>query len=354
MAIRVVLVDDSTLVRKFLSETLSADPDIEVVGAAHNPIIARNMIKQLDPDVAVLDIEMPGMDGLSFLERIMTLRPMPVVMFSSLTQEGSEAALSALALGAVDFIAKPSGHASWSTAAMTLIESIKATASAHVPPLGSELCVRKANTTRRNWPDDRVVAIGASTGGVQALRAILAALPKDCPPILIAQHMPANFIASFVRRLDDGSEISVREVTQDCIAEPGHAYFAVGQRHLQLAKFDGGYKCRLGPGNIPATHVPSVDVLFQSVALAAGSAAMGIVLTGMGRDGARGLSEIARSGGVTAAQDKTTSLIYGMPKAAVDLGAVQFEVSLDRIPEFILAASGRGRQAGGREWAQVC
>ncbi|MGQ0455834.1 MAG: protein-glutamate methylesterase/protein-glutamine glutaminase [Hyphomicrobium sp.] len=349
MPIRVVCVEDSAVMRVFLRDALSSTDEIEVVGAAHDPLIARDMIKRLQPDVLTLDINMPNMDGLDFLERLMRLKPLPVIMFSAYTQEGSNAALQALAAGAVDFVAKPAASEpdAWNDAARNLIAKIKSAASAQIQaalPAPSDGRRRSAPIPASGWPRSRIVAIGASTGGVQALRQVLGSLPANAPPILVAQHMPPNFTSSFAKRLNATCDVAVAEAEDGVELMPGSVYVAPGDRHLLLDKGRGGFVCRLEGGAEINGHMPSIDLLFSSVASVAGSAAMGIVLTGMGRDGAQGLSDIRQAGGVTAAQDQATSLIYGMPKAAIEAGAAQFELSIDRVASFILEPQSRSRK----------
>ncbi|MFN0218401.1 MAG: chemotaxis response regulator protein-glutamate methylesterase [Hyphomicrobium sp.] len=345
--IRVVVVEDSAVMRIYLRDALCSTGEIEVVGAAHDPLIARDMIKRLSPDVLTLDINMPNMDGLDFLERLMRLRPLPVVMFSAHTREGSNAALQALAAGAVDFVSKPAAGEpeAWNSAARELISKIKSAASARIqasPGLTGDVRGKTA-LAGGGWPRNRVVAIGASTGGVQAIRQVLGALPVDSPPILIAQHMPETFTASFAKRLDVNSDVAVCEAQDGQEVVGGTVYIAPGDRHLLLESRRNGYVCRLQGGGEIRGHMPSIDLMFQSVASAAGHAAVGIVLTGMGRDGAQGLSDIRQAGGLTAAQDQATSLIYGMPKAATENGAAQFELPLDRIAPFILESQSHAR-----------
>lgn len=336
--IRVLIVEDSAVMRKFLRDVLSSTSEIEVVGAAHDPYIARDMIKRLDPDVLTLDINMPKMDGLEFLERLMRLRPLPVVMFSGLTQEGSGAAVQALTMGAVDFVAKPTtGDISvWNNVASELIDKVRAAANAHLQLLMEDARPDKTDEKPSEpWPLNRLVAIGASTGGVQALRQILGELPEICPPIVVAQHMPANFTASFAKRLNTQCRVTVSEAQDGAEIAPGNVYFAPGDKNLTVEFRRSSYICRIESGG--GAQTPSIDQLLQSVAATAGPAAMGVILTGMGRDGAAGLSAIKAAGGSTAAQDRETSLIYGMPKAAVELGGAMYELPLDRIGSFLLS-----------------
>ncbi len=345
--IRVLIVDDSALMRKFLRDVLSRDDDIEVVDTAADSLIAREKIKRYNPDVITLDVEMPNMSGLDFLERLMRLRPMPVIMFSSLTSRDANESLRALALGAIDVLGKPVAGTpeEWAILADELIEKIKVAAGARVQPI-MEIEPAPRVVTADVWtkgPIDRVVAIGASTGGVQALQTVLSALPERCPPILVAQHMPPNFTRSFTRRLDQNCAVSVLEAVDGAEVACGCVYVAPGDRHLLLERRMNGYVCRLKGGAEHNGHMPSIDLMLQSVAVAAGTAAMGIVLTGMGKDGAVGLRQIYDAGGITASQDEASSLIYGMPKAAVAIGGAQHELPLDRVATFIMEPSTRLR-----------
>jgi two-component system chemotaxis response regulator CheB len=341
MAIRVLVVDDSALMRELLSELLASDPGITVVGVANDPYIARERIKALNPDVITLDIEMPRMDGLSFLERLMALRPMPVVIVSTLTQKGADAALRALELGAVDCVAKPLIDMRQGMTGLRdeLVAKVRAAAAARprareaVPAQRPKLVVDPSVSAA-----GRIVAIGASTGGVEALQSLLTALPANSPAILITQHMPAGFSKSFAGRLDDMCSMTVSEATNGRRVMPGHVYIAEGGRHLELRRTGGHYECRLHDGPAVSGHRPSVDVLFASVAEAAASNAVGIILTGMGNDGAAGLLQMRNAGARTFGQDERSCLIYGMPRVARQIGAVEAEIPLDRMPEQLLDA----------------
>ncbi len=334
--VRVLIVDDSPSMCALLRRALSADPEISVVGVAPEPGAARAMIKALNPDVITLDIEMPGMDGLSFLERIMRLRPMPVVMCSTLTARGAEATIEALRLGAVDCIAKPIGNAhEIELNAAHLCETVKAAARSVVrstPEAIAPLASVRAEAMR-----DVVIAIGASTGGVEALFTILKALPVMCPPILVVQHMPAAFTPGFAARLNADCALHVVEARDGTPIERGTVYIAPGgQTHMELA---GGLhgRIRLRSGPIHGGHRPSVDVLFQSL-VSVGPAAVGVMLTGMGCDGADGLLAMRRAGARTLGQNKDSCVVYGMPRAAFALGAVEREVDLTALPGAILGA----------------
>lgn len=311
---------------------------IEVVGLAPEPHAARAMIKELSPDVITLDVEMPGMDGLSFLEKIMRLRPMPVVMCSTLTARGAEVSIEALRLGAVDCVAKPSGNPLEIVRdAQLLCETVKGAARSAVRPVArryqAPVSARRASAGVR----DMVIAIGASTGGVEALFSLLSGLPEYCPPVLVVQHMPAAFTGSFAARLDRECRVRVVEAVDGQPIARGTVYIAPGgERHMELSGGTGG-RIKLRPGDPITGHRPSVDVLFRSIA-PLGAAAVGIILTGMGSDGAEGLLAMRRSGARTLGQSRDSCVVYGMPRAAVGLGAVEKECSLSAMPEAILAA----------------
>ena len=354
--IRVLVVDDSALVRQMLTEMLNGDPDIEVVGAAPDPYIAREKIKKLDPDVLTLDVEMPRMDGITFLRNLMRLRPMPVVMVSSLTERGADVTLQALELGAVDFVTKPRVGIADGLAAYAdeIIAKVKTAAGVRVRAL--ERIVRQADrapavgkqadgaTRPRHFSTtDRIIAIGSSTGGTEAIREILVALPPDTPGILIAQHIPPGFSAAFARRMDGCSALSVCEAGDGQQVRPGHVYIAPGDRHLVLERNGARYVCRLSDEPPVNRHKPSVEVLFRSVARAAGHNAVGVMLTGMGADGAEAMRELRDSGAFTLAQDEESSVVWGMPGEAVRRGAVARVVPLSRMAGAMLeAVAGEG------------
>ena len=345
--IKVLIVDDSALVRQLLTELLSSDPAIQVVGSASDPFAARDRIKQLNPDVLTLDVEMPRMDGLKFLENIMRLRPMPVVMVSSLTQSGAQTTLSALELGAVDFVAKPTlGVAEGLQAsANELIEKIKVAAVSH-PRQRLETATptrAPASSGRIKYETtDRIVAIGASTGGTEAVRVVLSQLSADAPGIVIAQHIPEAFSTSFAERLDNASAISVCEAQDGQEIRPGHAYVAPGDDHLLVVRSGARWKCSLKKTAPVNRHRPSVDVLFESVARNCGHNACGIVLTGMGDDGARGLKTMRDEGAFTAVQDEASSVVWGMPGAAWKLGAAHRQLRLNEVSQAIEEFARRG------------
>lgn len=338
MPIRVLVVDDSALMRELLSELLASDRGIEVVGTAGDPFVARERIKTLNPDVLTLDIEMPRMDGLSFLERLMTLRPMPVVIVSTLTQKGADAALRALELGAVDCVAKPLLDMRHGMAELRdeLVGKVRAAASSR-PHARNPLPARQTPLVvdPKVSAAGRIVAIGASTGGVEALQRLLTALPANSPAILITQHMPAGFSQSFALRLNEICRMTVSEATHGRRVMPGHVNIAPGGRHLEVKRSGGHYECRLHDGPAVSGHRPSVDVLFASVAEAAGRNAVGVIMTGMGSDGAAGLLRMRNAGARTLGQDETSCLIYGMPRVAKQMGAVEEEFPLDRLAQLL-------------------
>jgi two-component system chemotaxis response regulator CheB len=338
--IRVLVIDDSALMRKFISEVLSSDPDICVVATAADPLIARKKIRKLNPDLITLDIEMPKLNGLDFLEKIMRLRPMPVLVVSAYAETGSEVARKALELGAVDFATKPGLDAEGGLITMRdeLIHKVKAAAAASFHPRhrpARTRPVRKMPSGLRSRAR-RVVAIGASTGGVYALTDILSDLPADAPPILITQHISGVFVERFAQRLDISTALSVTVATNNMRLMPGHAYLAPSGRHLTLSRSGGHFLTRLVDRPPVCGHRPSVDVLFSSVAACAGAAATGILLTGMGKDGAEGLLKMRNAGAMTICQNEATSLIYGMPRAAVVIEAADQELPLDQIAGFIV------------------
>jgi two-component system chemotaxis response regulator CheB len=335
---RVLIVDDSAIVRRVLAEELARDPAIEVVGTAPDPYVARDKIVALEPDVITLDIEMPRMDGVTFLRRLMEYYPLPVVVVSSLTQAGSRLALDALEAGAVEVVAKPGPAYSVGEMAGDLARIVRAAALVRVerlapPATRPPIQLALARTT------DTVVAIGASTGGTTALERILAALPPTAPGTLIAQHMPEQFTATFARRLNQMSALEVREARDGDAVVTGTALIAPGNRHLLLRRSGATYHVQVKDGPQVNYHRPSIDVLFKSVARYAGSNAVGVLLTGMGDDGADGLAEIRAAGAPTIAQDEATSVVFGMPKEAIERGAASQVLPLDSIARGILDAA---------------
>ena len=344
--IRVLIVDDSALVRSLLTEMLGSAPGIEVAGVAADAHAAREKIKRLNPDVLTLDVEMPRMDGITFLRNLMRLRPMPVVMVSSLTDRGADVTLDALALGAVDYLPKPKLDlaATLKDYRQELIEKIRTAACASVralapqreamlpePAHSADAVLPKNPGPRQLRTTDRIIAIGASTGGTEAIKEVLTRLPPDCPGVVIVQHIPKAFSGPFARRMDGCSAVSVCEAQDGQHILPGHVYIAPGDRHLMLMRDGTRYVCRLDDGVPVNRHKPSVDVLFRSVAQNAGRNAIGALLTGMGKDGARGLKEMLDSGSQTIAQDEATSVVWGMPGEAVALGAAQHVVPLENV-----------------------
>ena len=333
MSIRVLIVDDSALIREVLSRTLGRDGDIVVVGTAEDPIDARQKVKDLNPDVVTLDIEMPNMNGLQFLDKLMRLRPVPVVMVSTLTHKGASETLLALELGAVDFVAKPSTDLAGGLEAFgsNLREKVRAAATSDVRggPAPKPAPAQKPRTAAA--PAGALIALGASTGGVEAIRVVLGEMPADCPPIVIAQHMPAGFTTRFAARLDELSEVKVLEAEDRMPLENGKAYVARGDWHLRVERSSGQLKCRLTQDELTSGHRPSVDVLFESVARQVGGMAVGAILTGMGRDGARGLKLMRDAGAYTVGQSPGSALVYGMPRVAFEEGAVVEQAPVEAI-----------------------
>ena len=348
MSIKVLVVDDSALIREVLSRMLSRDNDIVVVGTATDPIDAREKIKQLDPDVVTLDIEMPNMNGLAFLEKLMRLRPTPVVMVSTLTKKGASETLLALELGAVDFVAKPSAEFEGGIEAFGagLRDKIRAAAKSDVRGRAvSRAEAPRASIKSAAAPAGALIAIGASTGGVAAIRTVLSDLPADCPPVVIAQHMPAGFTNRFAARLDELCALKVVEAADRMPLVPGHAYVARGDYHLRVERSSGQLKARLTQDDLASGHRPSVDVLFESVARTIGPMAVGAILTGMGRDGARGLRMMRDAGAYTVGQNQATALVYGMPRVAFEEGAVVEQAPLDAIAGRLASALVRLKSA---------
>jgi two-component system chemotaxis response regulator CheB len=347
MSIRVLVVDDSALIREVLSRTLVREGDITVVGTAADPIEAREKIKTLDPDVVTLDIEMPNMNGLAFLDKLMRLRPTPVVMVSTLTRKGASETLLALELGAVDFVAKPGADLSGGIEAFAaaLRDKVRAAARSDVRGRAERVEVPKVAVRTAAGPEGAVIAIGASTGGVEAIRTVLSGMPVDCPPILIAQHMPAGFTARFAARLDELSTITVLEAEDRLPLKAGHAYVARGDYHLRVERSSGQLKCRLSHDDLASGHRPSVDVLFESVARTVGPLAVGAILTGMGRDGARGLKLMRDAGAYTVGQSQASALVYGMPRVAFEEGAVVDQAPVEAIAARLANALSRLRNA---------
>jgi len=338
--IRVLVVDDSALVRRVLSEELSRFPDIQVVGTAVDPYMARDRIVELKPDVLTLDVEMPRMDGLSFLSKLMKHHPLPVIVVSSLTPEDSENALRALQLGAVEVIPKPGSQFTVPDVGRRLVRAIRAASVARVRRVvdGPEGEKRIAPAVKNLETTHKVLGIGASTGGTQAIERLLRVLPPNSPGTAIVQHMPPGFTASFAERLDNLCAMAVREARDGDILSPGLTLVAPGGNHLLVQRSGARYHVKVKSGPPVNRHKPSVDVLFQSLASSAGSNAVGVILTGMGMDGAKGLAELRETGAHTIAQNEDTSVVFGMPKAAIELGGVSEVLPLDQIPQGILDA----------------
>lgn len=354
--IKVLIVDDSALVRQILTEILGQDSGIDVVGSAADPYAAREKIKKLDPDVLTLDVEMPRMDGLTFLSNLMRLRPMPVVMVSSLTESGAAVTLQALELGAIDFVTKPKVDLAHTLDdyALEIREKVRVAARARVQErrvtptpvapakltvgekYSADVILQRQDQRRPFKTTESIIAIGASTGGTEAIKEVLIRMPLNCPGIVITQHIPEAFSGPFARRMDSVSTISVCEARDGQQVYPGHAYIAPGDRHLMLVRDGARYVCRLNDGPPVNRHRPSVDVLFRSVAANVGQNAVGAILTGMGDDGARGMKEMHDAGAPTIAQDEQTSVVWGMPGQAVKMGGVDKIMPLEAIPAQIL------------------
>ena len=348
--IRVLIIDDSALVRQTLAEMLASDPEIEVMGTAADPIIAAERMRREVPDVITLDVEMPRMDGLTFLEKLMKQHPLPVVLCSSLAGEGSETALKALELGAVEVIAKPrvGTRQFLEESRIRVCDAVKAAAKVHPrrlrPSLRSEVTTKltadvilpRASSQAMIETTEKVVAIGASTGGIEALRDLLTAMPLDCPGLVIVQHMPEGFTAGFAQRMDALCRISVKEAGNGDTVLRGQALVAPGNRHLLLKRSGVRYYVEIKDGPLVCRHRPSVDVLFRSTARYAGPNGVGVILTGMGDDGARGMLEMKEAGARTIAQDEATCVVFGMPQEAIRRQAIDVVLPLNRIAGQIL------------------
>lgn len=356
--IRVLIVDDSALIRQMLTQIFNSSDDIEVVGSAVDPIVARDKIKKLSPDVLTLDVEMPRMDGLTFLRNLMRLRPMPVVMISTLTEKGAAVTLEALELGAVDFVAKPKVDVSNSLNeyAADIIEKVKMAAGARVRAADTRLATKRAvkaipvkhsadaileaSSGKKHFKTtDKIIALGSSTGGTEALKNVVMGLPITTPAIVVSQHLPAAFSASFAKHVNEATEMSV------CIAEngqqilPGNIYIAPGDKHLLVIRDGARYVCQLNDGPPVNRHKPSVDVMFRSVAQNVGSNAIGVMLTGMGADGAKAMKEMKDAGSINIVQDEASSVVWGMPGEAFKLGAADHIVPLNKMATQILDLS---------------
>ncbi|MFZ2294704.1 MAG: chemotaxis response regulator protein-glutamate methylesterase [Polaromonas sp.] len=344
--IKVLCVDDSALIRSLMTEIINSQPDMIVVATASDPLVARDLVKQHNPDVMTLDVEMPRMDGLEFLEKLMRLRPMPVVMVSSLTERGSEAALRALELGAIDFVTKPrlgirDGLLSYTdliAGKIRIAAAAKLLPAKRVVPGGSQHMVADAPLLRSPLlSTEKLIIIGASTGGTEAIREVLQPLPPDSPGIMIAQHMPAGFTHSFAQRLNGLCRIAVSEAVHGERILPGHAYIAPGGFHLSLTRSGANYVAQVDLEPPVNRHRPSVDVLFDSAAKHAGKNAIGVILTGMGRDGAEGLLRMRQAGAYTLAQDEASCVVFGMPREAIALGGANEVVPLQEMSQRVMA-----------------
>lgn len=341
--IKVLIVDDSELVCNIFSKELAKDPEIEVAGTALDPIIARELITKLKPDVLLLDIEMPKMDGLTFLKQLMEYYPMPVIIVSSIAQEGSAAALRATELGAAEVIAKPGPSYSVKEMTEQLIEKVKAVVRIktlkhpNVNPVATSrsLTIKDMRLLQNSG---KIVAIGASTGGIEAVTSILSKLPAEMPPILVVQHMPSHFTKIFAERLNSISALEVKEAEDKEPLIPGKVLLAPGNKHMVLKKNQYGYYVEVKAGPLVLHQRPSIEVLFRSIALYAGKDSIGVVLTGSGKDGAEGLLDMKNAGAMTIGQDEASSLVYGISKEAAAIGAVSKVASLDEIPQTIINA----------------
>jgi two-component system chemotaxis response regulator CheB len=353
--IRVLVVDDSALVRSLLTEIINRQADMECVGAANDPLIAREMIRSLDPDVITLDVEMPRMDGIDFLGRLMRLRPMPVVMISTMTAQGAEVTMRALELGAVDFVAKPRiGLANGlKDLAAEIVDKVRVASVAQFrrPPalaLGEQIgaapapVVRPTNTLIGRLSTEKMICIGASTGGTEAIKEILVRMPADAPAIVITQHMPPGFTTSFAARLNGLCQITVKEAVHGERILPGHAYIAPGGKHFRVGRSGANYVAVVEDGEPVNRHRPSVEVLFLSCAEMVGRNAYGIMLTGMGNDGARAMREMHDKGSYNYVQDEASCVVFGMPREAIAHGAADEVLPLDKIAPALLAKLGAG------------
>jgi two-component system chemotaxis response regulator CheB len=346
---RVVVVDDSALVRSLLTEIINREKDMECVGAANDPLIAREMIRELNPDVITLDIEMPKMDGIEFLGRLMRLRPMPVVMISTLTERGAEVTMRALELGAVDFVAKPRLGLTDGIAELAgqIVEKIRIAATAHIrrltPTAGSEILTantvvaKPQATSHTRVSTEKLICIGASTGGTEAIKEVLIHMPANSPGIVITQHMPPGFTTSFAARLDGLCQITVQEAVHGGRVLPGHAYIAPGGKQFRLERNGANYVCVVEDGEPVNRHKPSVEVLFRSIANIVGRNAFGVMLTGMGNDGARAMKEMRDAGSYNYVQDEASCIVFGMPREAILHGAADEVLPLTSIAPALLA-----------------
>ncbi|WP_151669327.1 protein-glutamate methylesterase/protein-glutamine glutaminase [Nitrincola schmidtii] len=342
--VKVLVIDDSALIRHLLTEIINSHVDLTVVASAPDPIVARELIKLHNPDVLTLDVEMPRMDGLEFLERLMRLRPMPVLMVSSLTDQGSNVTLKALELGAVDYIAKPKVDiaAGLKRYSDLIAEKIRVCAKAKVRSrVFNDNHPKRQLLSKGYSSTEKVIFVGASTGGTEAIRRFLEPLPADMPAIMITQHMPENFTRTFAERLDKLCTLNVQEAQHNKRVLPGHVYIAPGNAHLEIVRSGANYMTLLHEGEPVNRHRPSVDVLFLSAAKVAGGNAIGVILTGMGKDGALGMKAMKESGAITFAQDEESCIVFGMPKEAIALGVVDEVLPLDELPSRVLDKVGQ-------------
>ncbi len=361
MSIKVLIVDDSALVRQVMTEILNADKDIEVIGVAHDPYDAREKIKKLKPDVLTLDVEMPKMDGITFLSNLMRLHPLPVVMVSTLTEKGADITFEALDLGAVDFVSKPKIDVAEKLAeyADEICNKVKIASTVNVskisdrrarlanqagamdvaPKLSADAVLEKRKSKRPLKTTEKIIALGASTGGTEAIKEVLMAMPADSPGIVISQHIPEAFSKPFAKRMDKNSAMTVYEAVDGQQILPGHVYIAPGNRHLLVERSGARYICRLNDGPPVNRHKPSVDVMFRSVAQNVGPNAIGVILTGMGDDGAAGLKEMLENGASTLVQDEKSSVVWGMPGEAFKIGAASEQYPLEKIAKELLKRS---------------
>ncbi len=349
MSIKVLIIDDSALIRELLTQILGEDPDIEVVGTAGDAYIARRKIKKLSPDVLTLDVEMPRMNGIKFLENLMRLRPMPVVMISSVTEEGAEVTLRALELGAIDYISKPKVDIATGLKgyADEIVDKVKMAAGARVRTLDDrERTNRQVEQSRlsdaagnTNKDTDQVIGIGASAGGTEAIADVLRYLPQDMPPIVVTQHIPGAFSRSFAARINKYCQLNIAEAKDGERLIRGRVYIAPGDKHLEVERDGSARICLLNDGPLVNRHKPAVDVLFRSLAKSVGSSAIGVLMTGMGRDGAAGLEAMKKAGATTLVQDEKSSVVWGMPREAVRRGVVDEIVSLSAMPKRLLELS---------------
>lgn len=339
MAIKVLIIDDSALIRKLLTEIINSDPTLEVIGTASDPYMARDKIKTLNPDVLTLDVEMPKMDGITFLRNLMRLRPMPVVMISSLTEHGADVTLDALSLGAFDFVSKPKLDVEAQLTEYT--EEITTKVKAAFTSQAGKVITRQPQTIQplkqsHLRTTEKIIAIGASTGGTEAIREVLCAMPADAPGIVITQHIPAAFSKAFANRVNGLAAMNVSEAKDGQQILPGHAYIAPGDQHLYVIKSGARYICKLDDGDPVNRHKPSVEVLFDSVAKSVGPNAIGVMLTGMGEDGAKAMVRMREAGAINLIQDEATSVVWGMPGAAFKYGAGTDLIPLQKMAERII------------------